>query len=507
MKKFLSVIMCFSLLFSAASCTPSVEDSAKYYDDIISQYTELLQAKANGEELTEPDTDGMDEREAAIANALYEIVDSCKSAESAEGLCYGFKDMDGNGVLELILMTQYTSVCALFTVSDRKPILLEADRGADYSFVFATKNRFLISYDTVTDNIEESTYYTCRVDGDKMVYDSVCGQVYDQDKKELIESFQIVDGERITVDKETFIDLYREHRHAGEPDYLESIKKEVPRMYFPLRESVTNENLTVADFSSYPAIIKTCKDINSCIEKFNSHDWYTGKYDDLFSFPDNLSFEYYLQLFYATHSGTSFAGYVEVDLNGDGNYELLLMAEDYSIKAIFTKKNGVPVLVDAFNGRAICWLDDQGFIHVDEYNRGFTELEYSIYELAKNGDYVLVSSVLLADTGTRYLTKDGKTEKITLEESLEWRDEYHYVAEPFDNNENTRNVSDITYIPLYEADEENIKTATDKIWCKSADMSEIIDNEYGANAIIDVTFENVTDTQMDVNFKYALDLP
>ena len=40
------------------------------------------------------------------------------------------------------------------------------------------------------------------------------------------------------------------------------------------------------------------------------------------------------------------------------------MDEDYRIKALFTQKKGVPVLLGAF-GYETCWLDEEGYIHVD----------------------------------------------------------------------------------------------------------------------------------------------
>ncbi len=140
MKKLLSALLCLTLLLSATSCLakqqPPPEDPkpeptvSEVYDGLIAQYTALLKAKQNGEELSAPNTEGMNEREATIAKTLYGIVDTCwKSEESAKNLGYGYKDMDGNGIPELILLTQHTTIMAIFTVSDNQPILLEANYG------------------------------------------------------------------------------------------------------------------------------------------------------------------------------------------------------------------------------------------------------------------------------------------------------------------------------------------------------------------------------------------
>ena len=61
------VLLCAVALLTCTSCgTPdlSYEGQKAAYDGIIAEYTNLLTAKQNGEELPEPDTKGMDEREA-----------------------------------------------------------------------------------------------------------------------------------------------------------------------------------------------------------------------------------------------------------------------------------------------------------------------------------------------------------------------------------------------------------------------------------------------------------
>ena len=115
--------------------------------------------------------------------------------------------MDGNETPELILLNKYTSICAIFTISDGAPILLEANYDAGSSFVFATKNRFFISRSTVNDNIEEATFYTCRVEGDKMIYDAIYGKVYDQNQKKILDIFQISEGNRISISEGDFEEL------------------------------------------------------------------------------------------------------------------------------------------------------------------------------------------------------------------------------------------------------------------------------------------------------------
>lgn len=476
------------------------EEQKKLYDDLIAHYTEQLTLKKNGEELPIVNTADMSQREVDIFEAIYGIVNGCKNAQAAENMGYGFKDFDGNGIPELIILTKYTSIRAIFTLSDNQPVLLESNYDVGSSFVFATKNRFFMVRSTVSDNIEEATFYTCHVEGDKMVYDTIYGKVYDQSERKTLEIFQIEDGKRTQINEDTFNELYREYKKVTVPGYTTTSKLLAPRIYYPLKDSIRNENLPVADFSSYAAIRETYNKISTCLDKFESAKWDLGEYDNLFTFPNDLSFEYYTRLLYAAYHGAYHVGYDEIDLNSDGKDELVLMNEDYRIKAIFTQKDGVPVLLDAF-AYETCWLDDKGFIHVD--NEQYYELEYNLYEFTSDGEYNLIYSILAAENGNRYLTKDGKTEKITFEKSLElYYDDYCRYSEPFEPYEQTRNASALTYTPLISPTGDVISTAVAQTWHKYADLEKTSDKEF-ARSNTYVTFENVTDTQVTISLKYV----
>ena len=514
MKRIFAALLCALTLLSLNSCftLDRYESSKSAYDGIIEEYTALLTARQNGDELTPPKTDGMKEEKAAIAEALYGIVADQK-AETLADLGYGFKDMDGNGTPELILLTRYTSIRAVFTIANRKPVLLEANYGEGAVFLFATKNRFFMERSTVDGSIRDATLYTCHVEGDRMVYDAVYGEVYDQEKKETLELYQMVDGNRTVIDKEAFNELYRERRQTIDTEYGRTVKLFSPYIHYPLGEKVSTENLPVADFSSYEAIRETYKAISTCLDgNLWGDDWLMGAYDNLFTYPDDRSFEYYSQLLYTAYEGGYNEGYDEIDLNGDGVDELVILNEDYIIKAIFTMKNGKPVMLDALtheNG----WLDSEGFIHVDREDEDV--LEYSLYELTADGDYNLIYSILLAQYGNYYetnyyLTKEGKTEKITSDRFKEiYNDEYCVYTAPFEANEYNRAVSGLTYTPLTPPAEDPVRNAVTKRWYKGAWLNEIPVDAHSAYGAIYMSFENVTETQMDVHvtYKYAVYYP
>ena len=504
--KFLSVVLCVLMLFTAVSCNllsekeaPKTYDEQKeLYADIISQYSDLLADKHSGKKLTEVKTDGMDKREAEIAKTLYAIVDTCKDEKAAELMSYGYKDFDGNGTPELVLVSHYANIRALFTLFDDEPILLASNYVSGDSFWFASNNRFFIVRSNVNGNIQEVTYYTCRVSGDKLVNDDVCGQTYDQEKREVLGKFQIIDGKRISINDDEFRALNLEYQKSYMTVVTTDFKREAPYLYYPLSDKDADNDLPVAYFSDYGTICKTYQKISTCIDEFKLTRWAYGVYDDLFSFPDDRSYEYYIRLLYAAYQGSTEVGYDEIDLNGDGQDELVLLNEDYRIKAIFTQKDGQPVLVDAF-GYETCWIDDQGFIHVDLEDDD--KLVYSLYEFTKKGEYKLHYSIFVDNFG-RYIIKDGKTAPLDFEESLTlYYDEYCRYSEPFAPNEQTRNVTDLTFTPFGKADEDIIKDGWGKTWRKYGDLEKTSGKEM-AVGITYITFENITETQVSVNFKY-----
>lgn len=510
MKRFLTFLLCLSLLLTAVACKKEKpqepEEPSVYatYDDIAAEFTALLTAKYNGEELTAPNTEDMDERETAIAEVLYDIVNAHRiDATYPINLGYGYRDVDGNGTSEMFLMSQYLSVYAVFALSEGEPVLLEAvydTPDLNHSFIFADRNRFFIGREKVIeDPVREYVHYICHVDGDQMVYDTVYGEVYDIEKKVFIDRFQEVDGTRVSIDEETFDEIHWE-RDQLSTSYHENVKLSAPYLHFPMNEPINTEGIPVADFSSYEAILETYKAISDCYpEAFNYRRWLYGEYDNLFVFSNDLAFEYYMQLFNTVRGNGERFGYDLIDLNGDGQDELVLLDEEYNIKAIFTQKEGVPVLLMAFGVDEICWLDGQGLIRVDR--RENHVLEYGTYEFTQKGELHLLHSFCVKERW-RYLTRDGKTEKITFEESLEWYDDYCVYPEHVKPNEYTRDVSKLTYTPLTQPTEDPVQAAVGKTWRTGGSMEETTGKNSAYYAIY-MTLENVTDTQMDVNFKYA----
>lgn len=522
MKKLLSAVLCLVLLLSLAapilsSCgdkdpedttaptttapvTPPAEPQDPYeemkacYAAVIDGYTALLTAKKNGEPLTAPTLKGANA--APIAEALLGIVSAATNPETRG---YGYRDIDGNGTPELLLTGNSVAILAILSLSEGEPILLTSNYDQGDILRFVEKNRILITGSSIKENIEEAYYYTCHVEGDRLVYDMGCGQGYDREAGESTGFFRLEDGARTPIDQETFGFLIREHRHLPMGRYDVVHKLYAPLTVLPLKSPPSEAGLPVADFSSYAAILSTCRAIDACISEFERYEWLTGGYDRLLSFPSDTAYEYYMQLMYAMHHYALSVGYDELDLNGDGRDELVLLNEDYTIKAIFTEREGTPVLVAAFGTESV-WLDAAGKLHVDREE--YDELEYSLYEFTESGTLLPVYSLLLDNNG-RYITRGGETEPIGFEESMTlYYDEYCQYSEPFSRNEHTRNVSALSYAPLTPRNTDPVAAALGKTWKKYADLDKTTGQIAHANTYLSLTADSPTEVSIAARYVF-----
>ena len=498
------LLLCVLALLAFTACggmTPEQQKEA--YTPIIEQYTALLTAKQNGETLTPPDTTGMSEGEAAIAEAVFETASAC---ENPEKMAYTYKDMDGNGTLELLFLTSPMDLQAIFALDGKAPVLLACDDGEkDEDWYFDAEGRVYSTVHTILDMEKkqiEATGIHFHVEGAELVQDVqyILTWFVVNNRPTSTEYFEVVDGTRQPIDEARYSELSADYNRVHDYSGFQSIQRKLnaPRMIFLLDEQT--ETPPTVDFSTYEAICETYKAISTRLEDYDTDDWLAGKYDNLFTYPDDVAYSYYQHLLYAAYRGGTCEGYDEIDLNGDGMDELVILNEDYVIKAIFTQKNGMPVLLGAF-GYETCWLDGQGLIHIDR-NDGY-ELEYSVYELTKKGDYNPVYSILMTEDGNRYLVKDGEKKQITFEESLDrLYNEYYPYTEPFGAHEHTRVAPDLTYTPLTPPTEDLTLAGTGKTWQKNASLDKTSGKEFGAWSNTYLTFDTVTDTQMNLHIRY-----
>lgn len=95
------------------------------------------------------------------------------------------------------------------------------------------------------------------------------------------------------------------------------------------------------------------------------------------------------------HLSTNVPGYAFCDLNKNGNDEMLLLLDDYTVLAIFSFADGKPILIDNYWNRKKCTVDGDGTIQVYG-SSGADAFSFSIFEIS-NDDRELV---LLEEYGT-----------------------------------------------------------------------------------------------------------
>ena len=95
------------------------------------------------------------------------------------------------------------------------------------------------------------------------------------------------------------------------------------------------------------------------------------------------------------HLSTNVPGYAFCDLNKNGNDEMLLLLDDYTVLAIFSFADGKPILLDNYWNRKKCTIDGDGTIQVYG-SSGADTSSFSIFKISDNDKELL----LLEEYGT-----------------------------------------------------------------------------------------------------------
>ncbi len=133
-----------------------------------------------------------------------------------------------------------------------------------------------------------------------------------------------------------------------------------------------------ADFASYESIIRMYRKIVEV-----SPDWAEKQteIDALFSFPDEQARQWYTTIsksvmifyprdamLYCEPDGYRTFGFAVKDVDGDRAYELILMAEDFTMVALFTMRDGKPILLEDFWNRKKGYVNEKGQIMISGSN-------------------------------------------------------------------------------------------------------------------------------------------
>lgn len=453
MKRILLVLLCFACVWGTASCaflggeTPP-QDPEVSYASVIEAYTALVRAKADGEALTAP-AEGASEMD----TALYEVV---STVEDPATLGYAIKDINRDGICELVLMTRDQRIYALLTLQKNKPILLiETEitvtitpEGTVTSMEYIPDQLSCVRIQTLSDGRLEGLEYGSSAD--------VEGKYY-----------KIEDGVRseITFEEKQRLDYI--HGMIGLNTHY--INKTTGFRFITAIPAEPSDNPPpVADFSSYEGILSAYRTIVEQFADCTQGAWVSGAYEDLFTFESNEDYEIFHSLFYHgfagrptttyfgseyPHNGNDAYGYAQKDLNGDGAEELIIMDQNYTVLDMFTMKEGRPVLLKDASG---CWIDEHGRLHAHIGTGGLVDrdAEAYLYEI-RDGALSCVASVgyqvnMYLDKEGWYTLEDGVRKSISAEEGEELYELCTSRPAICVEREYTRMMAGLTFVPLFE---------------------------------------------------------
>ena len=131
MKKLFSALLCLILIISAVSCTNTSntnnsdsnntqnnqnDENSDPYKAIIEKYTELLICKKNNTAIPEPS-----ETDSSALKTVYELAKKCKNPLD---MGYAKKDINKDGIEELIFAESTLDIVAIFTVKNDEAVTL-----------------------------------------------------------------------------------------------------------------------------------------------------------------------------------------------------------------------------------------------------------------------------------------------------------------------------------------------------------------------------------------------
>ncbi|MBQ7337026.1 MAG: hypothetical protein IJW40_01080 [Clostridia bacterium] len=398
MNKTLKCLLWLCLAAMLLVCLSGCGGAAYDYADEIAAYRDMLTQVKNGEELAQPKNE-KDE----IATLLYDIGQICEP----DTMGYALKDINRDGTDELVLMNDQQRPYALLTAKGGKAVLLW-DWVMDGKLSAGAIDANGYFYGREEWDFESEGWCTkvmCIGKNGKPVSLDYGARLVDADAdpKEYT-YFVAVGGEEYEIGKmdaaqyipfEKFGDFTWNHdtltAEAG--FYYVSALGEPP---------VAAEGAYEVDFSSYDAIIKTYRQMLPYLTESLDADT-LGQ----FAFSDHVEYETFYAVFkaagavirgyriydldengyhqfdeyYYPEDALGSLGYALYDVNHDGNDELLLMADDYTIFALFALQKGKPVLL--FDGDMTIGEDGvirTGFGEADRYYS-----DYCIYEIDEKG--------------------------------------------------------------------------------------------------------------------------
>ncbi len=468
-KKIMQILAALLVMVMLTASLAGCKGSAAYdYADVLSSYREILSKARGGEIMIAPE-----DEEDVVANLLYDIGQICLP----EKMGYALKDINRDGVDELVLMSEDYRPYALFTAEGGKAVLL-------WDWVVDGK--------LSTGAIDRNGYIYGREARD-INTEGWCNKVMCIGKDGKLSSFdygsRVVNADADPMEYEYFVAVGGREYEIGKMDAAQNIPVDKFGDFTWNHDTLTyeagfyyvgalsgqpsiNANAYEVDFSSYDAVLATYRQMIPYMEKGVDR-----VNIDKFSFTDHEEYETFFSVAQAAHrarptrfdsergksvylpEGDLAYGYAHHDINGDGTDELMLMLDDYSVFALFTLRNGKPVLLlDTDMTIGADGLIRTGRGEVDRYYS-----DYYIYEIDENGSLQtkLHFGYLFAESMYGYRIENGAFVPVSTSDEL-WELYLEHFVRVYPHTrpdimptviteqgkEFTRSVNDISFVQL-----------------------------------------------------------
>ncbi len=451
-RKFYAIIPVLLVLCCTLFCLYGCgEGPLRTYDEIIDEFRTML--------TEEPARDSTAEQTAdPIRAALAEVAARC---EDVSVMAYSLHDINDDGTEELILTeTDGTSLHAIFTMHGETPVLLDV-------FKFGTVKTDGCIYYAKESETQKTYHVKYLVDG------ALVGLTYgyngtDPSEDGDAEYFRVDDGVRTTLTREEYLTIQSAHQMLFMPNHtLDTGLYAVP--LFPQENPNPAQMLSAA---TYDDVLSLCREI------LEIHLPRTKEYRDsgvdsrtLYSYPDARTFHLYHRLYtqlkrIAGNSADTAAdslGYDIHDLNGDGTDELILLSNTYSVLAILTMRDGVPVLISTIATA----IDENGRFCAVQYAPDHRNgQQYCVWEISDGRLHPVICVQLEYDdfnhkySDMRYYAIDhGRKTPITEAEFMVLAKQTELVPDAYTSKEYTRAMSGLDFTPLLPTEPAILDTA------------------------------------------------
>ena len=220
-------------------------------------------------------------------------------------------------------------------------------------------------------------------------------------------------------------------------------------------------SLVPADFADYTSIINMYRKIVEINLDYDDEKDMSGVYEAMFDIPGETEHNWYNDVFDTVLISMVYAhelenpeeayGYALKDLNSNGEDDLTLLLNDYTVLAVFSLYDGKPVLLGTYLPRIRCAIDSEGLLFV-RGSGGAAYTQNYIYRISQDGGELFLIEGFGIDgwdeeneANIYYKIVDGEMKRVDKEEIAGlwdiFRDDYI---------EETTKYSGIVFLPLFE---------------------------------------------------------